>query len=114
MDEVRKDVFARMIAERQRIAERYRSEGAGRGGTDPRRAAARPAADPVRGLPQAQELRGKADAEATEIYAEAYGRDADFYRFMKTMETYKTTIDPETILMLSTDGEYLRYLGSMK
>ena len=58
----------------------------------------------------AQEIKGKADAEAANIYAAAYNRDPDFYRFLKTMEVYTRTMDKNTILLLSTDGEFLRYL----
>ena len=54
------------------------------------------------------------DAEAANIYAAAYNKDADFYRFMRTMEIYKETLDKETVLVLSTDGEFLKYLGSAK
>ena len=112
VDEVRKEVYARMISERKRIAERYRSEGAGE--------AARIAGEKQRDLQviaseayrQAQEIRGKADAEASTIYAGAYGRDPEFYRFLKSMGTLETSIDPETILLLSTEGDLLRYLNA--
>ena len=61
----------------------------------------------------AEEIRGRADAEATEIYAQAYNRSADsrqFYEFLKTMETFESTIDASTTLMLSTDGDFYRFL----
>jgi membrane protease subunit HflC len=58
----------------------------------------------------AQKIQGKADAEAADIYARAYVKDAEFFRFLKTMESYGKTLDEETILLLGTDGEYLRYL----
>jgi membrane protease subunit HflC len=110
VDEVQKDVFARMIAERQRIAELFRSEGQGE--------AARIQGERERDLRriqseayrQAQELRGKADAEATTIYAEAYGRDPDFYGFVKSLETYERTIDTRTFFVVGTDSELLKYL----
>ncbi len=106
----RPKVYERMISERQRIAEEYRSEGAGE--------AARILGDKDRDLKkitseayrESQEIKGKADAEAADIYAAAYNRDPDFYRFLKTMEVYTTTMDKDTILMLSTDGEFLKYL----
>ena len=112
--EVRREVYARMISERQRIAERFRSEGAGE--------AARIGGERERELKtirseayrQAQEIKGRADAEAADIYARAYNRDPEFYRFLKTMEVYKVTFDPETILLLGTDGEFLRYLEKAK
>ena len=110
VEEVQQDVFARMIAERQRIAEEFRSEGEGE--------AARIGGERERDLAQiqseayrtAEELRGVADAEATRIYADAYNRDGDFYAFTKSMETYELTMDPTTIFILGTDSELLKYL----
>ena len=106
----RPKVYERMISERNRIAEEYRSEGAGE--------AARINGNRDRDLKeitseayrQAQEIKGRSDAEAADIYARAYNRDPDFYRFLKTMEVYTRTMDKNTILLLSTDGEFLRYL----
>ena len=114
VDEVRKEVYARMISERKRIAERYRSEGAGE--------AARIAGEKERQLRvieseayrTAQQIRGKADAEASDIYAAAYNRDADFYRFLKSMGTLKSSFDKETVLVLSTDSELLKYMNTAK
>lgn len=110
VNEVRQEVYARMVSERKRIAERYRSEGAGE--------AARIAGERERELRvieseayrQAQEIRGRADAAAADIYAGAYSRDPEFYRFLKTMTTLEQSVDPETVLLLSTRGEFLRYL----
>jgi membrane protease subunit HflC len=110
VEQVQQEVYARMISERKRIAEQYRSEGAGE--------AARINGEKERELKSitseayrlAQEIRGKADAEAAEIYAGAYNRDPELYRFLKTMETYRETIDATTLLVLTTDGEFLRYL----
>lgn len=108
--DVQQDVFARMIAERQRIAEEFRSEGQGE--------SARIQGERERDLAQiqseayrtAEELRGTADAEATMIYAEAYGRDAAFYAFTKSLETYERTMGPSTVFILGTDSEFLRFL----
>lgn len=110
VEEVQKDVFARMIAERKRVAQRYRSEGEGE--------AARIRGEKERDLAQirseayrrAEEIRGRADAEATAIYAEAYNRDVRFYTFLKSLETYEATADPSSILILTTDSEFLRTL----
>jgi membrane protease subunit HflC len=109
VEQVQNDVFARMIAERKRIAERYRSEGAGE--------AARISGERERELQRiqseayrkAQEIRGKADGDATRIYADAHSRDASFYSFTKSMEAYEQAVDPKTILILTTQGELLRY-----
>ena len=112
--EVQQDVFARMIAERQRVAEEFRSEGQGE--------AARIDGERERELAQivseayriAEELRGTADATASGIYAEAYNRDADFYAFTKSMETYEQTMDGQTLFILGTDSELLRFLDSSR
>ncbi len=110
VDEVRKDVFDRMIAERQRIAQKYRSEGQGE--------AARIRGEKEKELAQiqseayrtAEQIRGEADGKATRIYAEAYNRDVDFFTFMKSMETYERTLDRGSTLILTTDSDLLRYL----
>ena len=109
--EVRSKVYERMISERKRIAEEFRSQGAGQ--------AARISGQKDRDLKEitsdayrrSQEIKGRADAKAANIYAAAYNKDPAFYRFMKTMEVYKTTLDKETVLVLSTDGEFLKYLS---
>jgi membrane protease subunit HflC len=108
--EVQQDVFARMIAERNRVAERYRSEGEGeaariRGESD--RELKRIQSEAYR---TAQELQGVADAEATGVYAEAYNRDPSFYAFMKSLETLEATADANSTLILSTDADLLEYL----
>ena len=110
VEEVQQDVFARMIAERQRIAELYRSEGQGE--------AARIQGERERDLQRIQSeafeeaeiLRGAADAQATDIYAAAYGQDVDFYSFTKSLETYERVIDNGTTVIMGTDSELLRYL----
>ena len=112
VEEVQQDVFARMIAERQRIAEQYRSEGQGE--------AARIQGERERELQRiqseayrtAQEVRGAADAESTAIYAEAYNRDASFYAFLKSLETYELTADANSVLILTTDSDLLRFMKS--
>ncbi len=117
VQEVERSVFERMIAERQRIADRFRSEGEAE--------AAR-----IRGTKEkelqsiqseafktAQETIGRADAEATEIYARAYNQSSDsraFYAFLKSMETYSETFDEETWLVLSTKGDFYRYLNGVQ
>ena len=110
VDEVQQDVFARMIAERQRVAEQFRSEGQGESARingERERELAQIQSEAFR---EAEELRGEADATATGIYAEAYNRDADFYAFTKSLETYELTMDPSTVFILGTDSELLRFL----
>ncbi len=114
VEEVRKEVYSRMISERQRIAEQYRSEGAGE--------AARINGDKDRELKsitseayrKSQEIKGKADAEAADIYAKAYNKDPELYRFIKSMDVLKSSVDKDTILLLSTNGELLKYMESSK
>ena len=62
------------------------------------------------GYKTAQEKKGEADAKATAVYAGAYGRDPEFYQFMKSLETLDNTVDANTTLILSTDSELLKYL----
>jgi membrane protease subunit HflC len=113
VEEVQQKVYERMIAERRRIADRFRSEGEGE--------ASRITGEKERELKliqseayrQAREVRGDADAEATRIYAAAYNRSREtrsFYEFLQTMEIYKNTLDSETSLILSTDGEFYKFL----
>jgi len=110
VDQVQRDVFARMIAERRRIGERYRSEGAGE--------AARIQGEKERELMRiqseaymrAQEIRGEADAESTRIYAEAYGRDPAFYAFVKSLETLEKAADSRSTLVLTTNSDLFKYL----
>ena len=111
--EVQRKVYERMISERQRIADRFKSEGQGeafriRGEKDRELLRIRSEA-----YKTAQKIKGDADAEATNIYAAAYNRSADtrsFYEFIKTMEAYKTTLDKESTLVLSTDSDFYRFL----
>lgn len=110
VDEVQRKVFDRMIAERKRIASKYRSEGDGKSAEirgQKERELKRITSEAYR---KAQETKGKADAEATKIYALAYNLDPEFYQFLKTLETYRTALEKETWLILSTDSEFLKYL----
>ena len=109
--QVREAVYARMISERNRVAAQFRSEGAGD--------AAEISGERERELKEitseayrlAQEIKGLADAEAADIYAEAYNRNPEFYRFIKTMQVLRETLDSNTVLVLSTNSDFLRYLG---
>lgn len=112
VDEVQQKVFDRMIAERKRIAAKYRSEGDGKSAEirgQKEKELKRIQSEAYR---TAQEIKGKADAEATRIYAQAYSVDPEFYQFLKTLETYRTSLDSETWLVLSTDSEFLKFLKS--
>jgi modulator of FtsH protease HflC len=112
IDTVQQKVFERMISERRRIAERSRSEGQGRAAEIRGQKERDILAATSVGYRSAQELKGAADAKATAIYARAYGKDPQLYEFLKSMETLKEGLDPETWLILSTDTELLKYLKS--
>ena len=112
-EQVLQDVYQRMTSERSRIAERFRSQGQGEKAKilgDMDRELKRIQSEAYR---EAEGIRGQADAEATDIYAQAYNQTAEarrFYEFLKTMETFESTVDPETLLLLSTDGDFYRFL----
>lgn len=114
VNEVQRKVFDRMIAERQRIASKYRSEGDGKSAEirgQKERELKRIQSEAYR---TAQEVMGGGDAKATAVYAKAYNSDPEFYAFLKTLDTYKNTLDSNTTLLLSTDSEYLKYLKKAK
>jgi membrane protease subunit HflC len=114
VDSVQQKVFERMISERKRIAERYRSEGGGKRAEiegKVERELLRVRSEAYR---KAEEIRGKADAEAAHIYAEAYNRDPELYGFLKSMETYKSIIDEDTELVLSADAPLFKYLKGLR
>jgi membrane protease subunit HflC len=110
VESVQQKVFERMNSERKRIAERSRSEGQGRAAEIRGQKERDMLAASSVGYRSAQEKKGEADAKATAIYARAYGRDPEFYQFMKSMETLGATLDAGSTLVLSTDSELLRYL----
>jgi membrane protease subunit HflC len=120
IEAVQQNVFGRMIAERQKVAEQYRSEGKGRaaeiqGSMERKLQEIRSEA-----YRKSREIQGNAEAESTRIYAEAYNRDPEFYAFLQTLETYPALLGQgrgqgtHTGLVLSTDSELLGYLRSAK
>ncbi|MFH1753370.1 MAG: protease modulator HflC [Candidatus Omnitrophota bacterium] len=114
IENVRKKVYERMIAERKRAAERYRSEGQGKRAEIDGQREKELKVIQSEAYKTAQGIQGRADAEAINIYAEAYNKDPDFYTFLKTLETYKETIDENTTMMLSTDSDYYKYLKKLE
>lgn len=110
VETVQEKVFERMISERKRIAERSRSEGQGRAAEIRGQKERDILAATSVGYKTAQELMGAADAKAALIYARAYGKDVDFYQFLKAMETLNSSLDSKATLILSTDSELFKYL----
>lgn len=108
--EVQQSVFARMVAERERIAKRYRSEGAEeatrlRAGADKQREILL-----AQAYERSERLRGEGDAVATAIYAKAYEQNPAFYTFVRTLESYQAILTPETLLVLPGDTGIFRLL----
>jgi modulator of FtsH protease HflC len=112
VESVQQKVFERMVSERKRIAERYRSEGQGKRAEIEGKVERELLRIRSEAYKKAEEIRGKADAEAARTYAEAYNRDPDLYAFMKTLETYKSVMAENTDLVLSTKSPLLKYLRS--
>ncbi|MFA7629131.1 MAG: protease modulator HflC [Candidatus Neomarinimicrobiota bacterium] len=114
--EVQTTVFERMITERKRIADQYRSEGQGEASRisgEKERELKRIQSEALR---TANEIMGKADAEAAAIYSNAFNRSPEsreFYTFMKTMETYQSVLDSNTSVILSTESDFYKYLKSV-
>ena len=112
IESVREKVYSRMISERKRIAAEFRSEGEGEsaeilGKMEKELLQIRSAA-----YRRAQELRGTADAEATRVYGEAFNRDPEFFAFSRTLEAYKEAPNADSVMILTTDSDYYRYLKS--
>ncbi|MGQ3683838.1 MAG: protease modulator HflC [Candidatus Loosdrechtia sp.] len=107
-------IYDRMRSERIRIANRYESEG--------RKEEAEILGSMKRELDRiesegyrtAEEIRGQANAEAIKIYAEAYTKAPEFYSFIKTLETYESTFDKQAHVILTTDGDYFKYLKTFQ
>ena len=114
IEEVRRKVYERMVSERTRIAGKYRSEGKGQMAEIEGKRDRELKVVQSQAYQMAQEIRGKADAKATRIYASAYNNDPEFYSFLKTLDTYKTTLDSNTTLLLTTKAEYLQCLKGVK
>ena len=113
VERVREGVYARMIAERERVAELYRSEGEGvRAEIEGRRAKElqRITSEAYR---TAQEIKGKADAEATKIYAEAYNKGPEFYSFLRTLQIYEDTMDENTWLIMTSNSDFYKYMKTL-
>lgn len=110
-EKVRRAVYERMIAERNQIADKSRSEGRGMEAEiegEKEKELRRIESEAIRA---SEVIRGEADAEATRIYAEAYGADEEFYAFYQTLETYKKALKGgDTTLVLSTKSELMKYL----
>lgn len=109
IEDVRRAVYGRMIAERNQIAEKFRAEGKGEASNIRGEKEKKLQVIKSEAYKTTQEIKGNADAKAIEIYAKAYGADPDFYAFLKTMEVYKETMKKDSTLVLSTDSDFMKY-----
>jgi len=109
-DEVQPNIFNRMISDQERIAEKYRAQGQAKKQEIIGLKVQKKKEILSQAYLESQEIRGRADAKTTKIYADAYNKSPDFYNFYKTHESYDSTIDSTTRFILSTDSKYLRYL----
>ena len=110
--QVQTKVFNRMISGQNQIAEKYRAQGEGRKQEILGMQVQRKKEIISGAYLKAQKIRGEADAEATHIYASAYSKSPEFYNFTRTLETYVSTLDSTTQIILSTGNPYLRYLSN--
>jgi membrane protease subunit HflC len=112
IESVQAKVFERMVSERKRIADRHRSEGQGKSAEIRGKKERELKVIESEAYRKTQEIMGRGDAEATGIYAAAYNRDRELYRFLRTMDTYKATIDGNSWLVLSTSADIFKYMQS--
>ena len=114
VQEVQKKVFDRMISERKRAAEQYRSEGQGKKAEIEGQMAKELRQIRSEAYKKGEEIKGKADAQAIAIYAQAYNNDPEFFAFLKTLEAYQETINADTTLMLTTESDFYKYFKSIE
>ena len=110
-NQVQEQVFNRMISGQNQIAEKYRAQGQGKKQEILGMQVQRKKEIISSAYLESQKIKGKADAKATKIYADAYGKSPEFYNFIQTLSTYSHTLDSSTQFILSTDNPYLKYIG---
>jgi membrane protease subunit HflC len=113
IESVQAKVFERMISERRRVAEAFRSQGQGLSAEILGRKVRELKNIRSKAYRKAEEIRGVSDAKAAAIYAQAYRVDPELYEFLKTLESYRQTVDGSTWLLLTTDSDYARRLRRM-
>jgi len=114
IDTVRLKVYDRMISERKRIAAEKRSMGEGQKAEIMGKVEKELKVILSTANRESEEIKGKADAEAARIYADAYNQDPEFYSFIKSLESYKTAIGQNTNLVISADSEFYKFLQKLQ
>jgi membrane protease subunit HflC len=112
-DELTKSVYDRMIKERNKEAERYRSEGLGEKDYWLGRMQNELNSIESTAYKQAETIKGEADARAARIYSVSYAQDPEFYEFWKAIESYRKLL-PQFRKVLTTDPEYFKYLYDIR
>jgi membrane protease subunit HflC len=107
-------IFARMQSERQREANEYRAQGAEQAQGIRARAERDRTVILAEATKQSQILRGQGDADSIKIYADAFGKDVDFFTFYRSLEAYRTALGPDTTMVLSPTSEFFQYFGQHK
>jgi membrane protease subunit HflC len=101
-----------MVAERDRISKRYRSEG------EEEAAKIRAQADKEREIilaeayAKSQKLSGEGDAKAAAIYSEAFDKDPEFYSFQRTLEAYENAVTPDTLFVIPSNSDFFKYFNT--
>ena len=103
-------IFARMRTERERLAKKFRAEGDEEALDIQSRADRESRVIRAEASRESEKIRGEGDARAAETYAQAYEQDRDFYSFLRSLETYRNTLDESTTLVLTPRSHFLRYL----
>jgi membrane protease subunit HflC len=108
--ENRQAVYERMRTERDRQAKKYRSEGQAEALKIKATADREKTIILAEAHRKAQVIRGQGDAEATRIYAEAFGQDPEFFNLIRTLEAYRKALDDKTIFVMSPENEFLQFM----
>lgn len=108
------NIFARMEAERERIAKQYRAEGQEESAKIIAETEREKTVILAEAYKEAQQLRGEGEAEAIKIYAESFNQDPEFYQFYRSLESYQNSLNQNTTILLSPDNEYIKYLKNIQ
>ncbi|MBM7624612.1 protease modulator HflC [Sporohalobacter salinus] len=108
-----RSVYSRMNAHRKEEANRYRAEGEQQAKQIRAEAKKEKTVLLAEAKKKARQLRGQGDAQALQIYAKAYNQEPEFYRFIKTLETYRKTLNNKTTLILDSESDFLEYFNNI-
>jgi membrane protease subunit HflC len=107
------NIFARMEAERERIAKQYRAEGEEESAKIIAETEREKTVILAEAYKEAQQLRGEGEAEAIRVYAESFNQDPEFYKFYRSLEAYLNSFNENTTILLSPDNEYIKYINDL-